>query len=108
MSTNETVIVGLGETGLSVAKHLAARKKSFKVIDSRDHPPALEILQKLMPEIEIEVGELNQKTIIEARESSRPHYILWAPEQSWNSCDSIIWEESRDWPTCSIPPGSLP
>ena len=51
MSTNETVIVGLGETGLSVAKHLAARKKSFKVIDSRDHPPALEMLQKLMPEI---------------------------------------------------------
>ena len=68
MSTNETVIVGLGETGLSVAKHLAARKKSFKVIDSRDHPPALEILQKLMPEIEIEVGQLNQKTIIEASE----------------------------------------
>ncbi len=68
MSTSETVIVGLGETGLSVAKHLAARKQSFKVIDSREHPPALETLKQLMPEIAIEVGELNQKTIIEASE----------------------------------------
>ena len=74
MSTNETVIVGLGETGLSVAKHLAARKKSFKVIDSRDHPPALEILQKLMPEIEIEVGELNQKTIIDPLGGDSSHH----------------------------------
>ena len=68
MSTSETVIVGLGETGLSVAKHLATRKQSFKVIDSREHPPALETLKQLMPEIAIEVGELNQKTIIEASE----------------------------------------
>lgn len=68
MTRDEKVIVGLGETGLSVAKYLAAHKQKFKVIDSRENPPALQALKKLMPDVEIEVGQLNQKTILEASE----------------------------------------
>ena len=68
VTRDEKVIVGLGETGLSVAKYLAAHKQKFKVIDSRENPPALQALKKLMPDVEIEVGQLNQKTILEASE----------------------------------------
>ncbi|MDD9960255.1 MAG: UDP-N-acetylmuramoyl-L-alanine--D-glutamate ligase [Gammaproteobacteria bacterium] len=65
---DEKVIVGLGETGLSVAKYLASRNQKFKIIDSRTNPPALQKLKQLMPDVEIEVGQLNQKTILEASE----------------------------------------
>ena len=60
---NEKVIVGLGETGLSVAKFLASRNQKFKVIDSRSNPPALSELKRILPEIETEVGELKLKTL---------------------------------------------
>ncbi|MDD9896271.1 MAG: UDP-N-acetylmuramoyl-L-alanine--D-glutamate ligase [Gammaproteobacteria bacterium] len=68
MIRDEKVIVGLGETGLSVAKYLASRNQKFKIIDSRTNPPALQKLKQLMPDVEIEVGQLNQKTILEASE----------------------------------------
>ncbi len=34
-----SVIVGLGKTGLSVARYLASKNDSFAVVDSRDNPP---------------------------------------------------------------------
>lgn len=37
----EDLVVGLGETGLSVARHLARRGASFAVTDTRDAPPSL-------------------------------------------------------------------
>ena len=68
MAIEEKVIVGLGETGLSVAKYLAAHNQKFKVVDSRNHPPALDTLKQLMPAITVEVGQLNEKTILGASE----------------------------------------
>jgi len=65
---NEKVIIGLGETGLSVAKFLASRNQKFKVIDSRSNPPALSELKRILPEIETEVGELKLKTLLGASE----------------------------------------
>ena len=65
---NEKVIVGLGETGLSVAKFLASRNQKFKVIDSRLNPPALSELKRILPEIETEVGGLKLKTLLGASE----------------------------------------
>jgi len=65
---NEKVIVGLGETGLSVAKFLASRNQKFKVIDSRLNPPALSELKRILPEVETEVGELKLKTLLGASE----------------------------------------
>ena len=65
---NEKVIVGLGETGLSVAKFLASRNQKFKVIDSRLNPPALSELKRILPEVETEVGGLKLKTLLGASE----------------------------------------
>ena len=45
---DKKVIIGLGETGLSVAKYLSSHKEKFKVIDSRNNPPALKALKKLI------------------------------------------------------------
>ncbi|SFM49406.1 UDP-N-acetylmuramoylalanine--D-glutamate ligase [Ectothiorhodospira mobilis] len=51
-----TLIVGLGETGLSVARHLAARGEAFCVADSRLSPPGVAALGALDPAIPVHLG----------------------------------------------------
>ena len=41
----ETVVVGLGVTGLSVARYLHRQGEPFRVVDTRAHPPQLAALQ---------------------------------------------------------------
>lgn len=50
-STDRTLIVGLGSTGLSVARFLAARGKQILVVDERENPPLFAQLQKELPDI---------------------------------------------------------
>ena len=57
-----TVIVGLGDTGLSVAKYLASIGKTFKIVDSRLNPPGLAELRRVLPQIAIELGDFNLAT----------------------------------------------
>ena len=53
-----TVIVGLGSTGLSMARHLRGLELDFSVVDSRTQPPELGQLQREMPEVRVSCGEL--------------------------------------------------
>lgn len=63
-----TVIVGLGETGLSCAKYFAAKEEKFKIVDSRVEPPGLAVLQELLPEVEYELGEFSMETLLQAKQ----------------------------------------
>lgn len=54
--TDMTLIVGLGKTGLSVARFLARRGERFAVADSRTNPPGLEQLRTERPGVEIYLG----------------------------------------------------
>ena len=51
-----TVVVGLGRTGLSVARYLQAQGQQFSVTDSRAVPPELDALRRLAPQIAVSVG----------------------------------------------------
>ncbi len=53
---NMTLIVGLGKTGLSVARFLARRGERFAVADSRVNPPGLEQLRAERPAVEVHLG----------------------------------------------------
>lgn len=55
-ATAPVVIVGLGVTGLSVARHLAARGTPLVVVDSRQDPPGLETLRRELPQVRVELG----------------------------------------------------
>jgi len=66
--SDQKVIVGLGETGLSCARYFAAKGEPFKVVDSRSNPPALAELQKTMPGIECELGPFSEQTFVTAQE----------------------------------------
>ncbi|MCG5515080.1 MULTISPECIES: UDP-N-acetylmuramoyl-L-alanine--D-glutamate ligase [unclassified Ectothiorhodospira] len=52
----KTLIVGLGSTGLSVARYLTARGEPFCVADSRENPPGAEALRALAPEVSLYRG----------------------------------------------------
>lgn len=59
-----TAVIGLGQTGLSVARFLAARQQRFVVCDTRDKPAGLELLQQEFPDVHVETGPLNAETLL--------------------------------------------
>ena len=46
---NKQVVIGLGVTGLSCVRYLAANNKPFAVVDSRENPPGLEAFKAEFP-----------------------------------------------------------
>lgn len=63
-----TVIVGLGETGISCVKYFAQLGEKFMVVDSREDPPGLATLRELYPDVEYELGEFRQETLSAAKQ----------------------------------------
>ncbi len=55
-----TLIVGLGETGMSVIRYLHSLGESMIVVDSREEPPGLDHLKNKYPEIPVELGNFDQ------------------------------------------------
>ncbi len=52
----KTLVVGLGRTGLSVARHLIARGEACAVVDSRENPPMLAALREEVPDAAVFLG----------------------------------------------------
>jgi UDP-N-acetylmuramoylalanine--D-glutamate ligase len=48
-NARRTLVVGLGKTGLSVARFLSRRGVPVAIVDSREHPPGLESLRAELP-----------------------------------------------------------
>lgn len=67
-STRRRVVVGLGATGLSVARFLARRGESFCVVDSRDAPPQLGELQRELPQVPLLLGGWHEDVLATAGE----------------------------------------
>ena len=61
-----TVIVGLGRTGVSCARHLAARGHRLVVIDTRPAPPGLPELRRLVPEAATMLGGFDPEVLDDA------------------------------------------
>ncbi len=55
----ERLIVGLGPTGLSVARYLGRQGAAFAVVDSRQNPPGLADLQHEFPEVPCHFGDFD-------------------------------------------------
>ncbi len=61
-----TLIVGLGVTGLSCVRHLAAREQSIVVTDSRAAPPELEALRADFPDLKTSFGDFDRRLFAKA------------------------------------------
>ena len=58
-------IVGMGATGLSVARFLSSMSVSFKIMDSRETPPNFDLISKEFPKTNFFLGEFNSETFKE-------------------------------------------
>ena len=65
----DTVIVGLGTTGLSVARYLSNQECEFAVVDSRQNPPCVdELLSLSKNEIAHHFGDFNTLLLTNAKQ----------------------------------------
>lgn len=64
----QRIIVGLGVTGLSVARYLAGRELPFAVCDTRADPPGLDKLKRFAPMADLYLGELDARMLSSADE----------------------------------------
>ena len=67
-SNRYRAVVGLGASGLSVARYLHRRGEHFVVLDTRAEPPGLDTLRAEMPEVSVFTGELPQGVLDGASE----------------------------------------
>jgi UDP-N-acetylmuramoylalanine--D-glutamate ligase len=56
------LVVGLGESGLAMAKWLHRQGAVVRVADSRDNPPNVEALQQVAPEAELLAGAFSAES----------------------------------------------
>jgi UDP-N-acetylmuramoylalanine--D-glutamate ligase len=63
----DTLVVGLGDTGLACARFLAARGERFAVADSRTNPPGIDELKRELPEVACHCGDFDATLLRSAR-----------------------------------------
>ncbi len=56
-STNKDLVLGLGVTGLSIARYLRRNDRDATFFDSRDEPPGIEELSDVWPDADIILGK---------------------------------------------------
>jgi len=59
----EAVVLGLGLTGLSLARHLVRHGARVRVADTRDAPPNAAALAAALPEVRLETGPISASTL---------------------------------------------
>lgn len=67
-SDKQRVVVGLGVTGLSCARYLAARGLPFAVVDSRANPPGLDAFRAAFPDVPLYLGDFDEALLAAAGE----------------------------------------
>lgn len=68
MTKPRTLIVGLGKTGVSCARYLAAHGHEVAVTDSRDQPPGLAALRREVPDAAVFVGGFSEEALARAEQ----------------------------------------
>ncbi len=63
----DAVIVGLGRTGLSVARHLARQGRRFGIVDTRSEPPGLAEFQRTLNAEFVRLGGLSREDLLPGR-----------------------------------------
>lgn len=62
----QVLVLGLGETGLSVLRWLSAQGAILSVADTRESPPGLEFLHKELPQVKVYLGPFEARAFASA------------------------------------------
>src|SRR5262245_29009752 len=65
LSGKRVLVLGLGETGLSIARWVAREGGGVRVADTRAVPPALEALREALPHAEVVTGPYEERLVDE-------------------------------------------
>jgi len=65
-AVKHSLIVGLGATGVAVARYLSARGERVRVVDSRADPPGLKELRASLPGVDVELETLDPRWLDDA------------------------------------------
>jgi UDP-N-acetylmuramoylalanine--D-glutamate ligase len=94
------LVLGLGATGLSIARYLQRNKRDAIFFDSREEPPALDELEALWPDAETLLGEVdlpdNIGRVIASPGIEDKHELLEAARQAKLEIISDIELFARD------------
>lgn len=66
LNGRRVVVLGLGDTGLSMARWLARRGADVRVADSRKAPPQAPALARALPQVRLETGAFSDDTMKDA------------------------------------------
>ena len=66
LKAKRVLVLGLGETGLSVLRWLATKGAVMSAADSRDNPPNIDDLRRNMPQVAIYTGKFKQAVLLDA------------------------------------------
>ncbi|GAA5784534.1 UDP-N-acetylmuramoyl-L-alanine--D-glutamate ligase [Chitiniphilus shinanonensis] len=66
LAESHAIVVGLGVTGLSAARWLAAQGARVTVADSREQPPGLDTLRQELPQVALRLGAFAAETFADA------------------------------------------
>ncbi|MDH2916116.1 MAG: UDP-N-acetylmuramoyl-L-alanine--D-glutamate ligase [Gallionella sp.] len=64
LRNQSVLVIGLGETGLSIARWLTAQGAQVCVADSRATPPGADTLYKEMPQVDVHFGPFRDESLI--------------------------------------------
>ena len=66
LKAKRVLVLGLGETGLSVLRWLATKGAVLSASDSREYPPNIDDLHRNMPQVAIYTGQFKQALLLDA------------------------------------------
>ena len=66
LKDKKVLVLGLGDTGLSALRWLAAQGAILSAADSRDNPPSLDDVIKRMPQVDVHTGAFNLDVLLQA------------------------------------------
>ena len=61
LNDKRVLVLGLGETGLSMARWLARERADVRVADTRTSPPGLENLRRVLPSVPVHCGNFDDE-----------------------------------------------
>ncbi len=67
-SSQLTIVIGLGVTGISAARYLYARNVNFIVMDSRENPPNINTFKQEFSDVRCLLGRLDEQLLAQASE----------------------------------------
>ena len=66
------LVLGMGETGLSMAKWLSRIGSNIRVADNRESPPNLSTLERAVPTAQVFTGPFSDDIFIGIRSNTQP------------------------------------